>query len=239
LVAEFWGQDITPALNSPFWSLSYEIAFYFVYGLFLATAGWWRVAVLALSCLAVGPNIVMLMSCWLLGVGVHAIVHNINSKNLLFTLSILPGSFVGYGLLFQWDALKELQVFFSDMSPTFYATIDVLPGRADKGYIFNATLFAGLFLSLITFSKLLDSDSSFMPPRKIMIYSRKVGNFTFPLYLFHFPLFVLIASVGLYNRDSAWQMHLWFAIVCIVIFIVTPFTDKLRGWMKKLFKTSR
>ncbi|TPW04216.1 MAG: hypothetical protein FD124_2707 [Alphaproteobacteria bacterium] len=62
-LAQIWGTDFRPLSNHPFWSISYELGFYGVFGLVLARRYGWALLVLAL----LGPNIAYMMALWLAG----------------------------------------------------------------------------------------------------------------------------------------------------------------------------
>lgn len=66
------------------------------------------------------------------------------------------------------------------------------------------------------------------PPPWLVRTARWLGNLTFPIYLFHFPIFVLLGSIGFYDRSSVWQSIALFSAVCAVIALLTPLTD----WLK-------
>ncbi|MEM9145891.1 MAG: acyltransferase [Pseudomonadota bacterium] len=54
--------------NGPLWSLSYEAAYYALFGASVFLSGWLRVAVVLSLCLLAGPLVLLLMPAWLIGV---------------------------------------------------------------------------------------------------------------------------------------------------------------------------
>ena len=65
-----WWDDFRVGTNGPYWSLSYEVAYYLLYAAAIYAVGWVRAALLLLIVVAVGPFVLLLMPCWLLGVAV-------------------------------------------------------------------------------------------------------------------------------------------------------------------------
>ncbi|MBP0483254.1 acyltransferase family protein [Sagittula salina] len=63
-----WGDAIRIGTNGPWWSLSYEAAFYLLFALWSWTRGLWRVGLLTVAVLVVGPNALLLMPAWIMGV---------------------------------------------------------------------------------------------------------------------------------------------------------------------------
>jgi peptidoglycan/LPS O-acetylase OafA/YrhL len=64
-----------------------------------------------------------------------------------------------------------------------------------------------------------------------------VADGTFPLYLFHFPMLLLIRAVVPYNPASRWQLAaVLLSVVVTSILLGGPcnaFKDILRGWFFK------
>ncbi len=63
-----WGAAVRLGSNGPFWSLSYEAAFYLLFALWTWSAGTRRAALLAVAALLIGPRVLLLLPPWLMGV---------------------------------------------------------------------------------------------------------------------------------------------------------------------------
>lgn len=68
---EWAGFETRLGTNGPFWSLSYEIAYYALFGVAFYTTGLRRAALLALGVAVAGLNIMLLMPAWLIGVWLY------------------------------------------------------------------------------------------------------------------------------------------------------------------------
>lgn len=78
LTPQWWGlmDPVRLGSNGPLWSLSYEVAYYMLFGVTLFLRGALRIVLLALLALAAGLPILALMPAWLLGVLVWRRVSN-------------------------------------------------------------------------------------------------------------------------------------------------------------------
>ncbi|WP_425405167.1 acyltransferase family protein [Hwanghaeella sp.] len=68
---EWSGNAFRPGTNGPFWSLSYEAAYYALFGITAYLSGVRRLLVLALFLLLIGIKPLLLMPAWLLGVWLY------------------------------------------------------------------------------------------------------------------------------------------------------------------------
>jgi peptidoglycan/LPS O-acetylase OafA/YrhL len=65
--------SVIPGSNLPYWSLSYEFAYYLLFGLAFYLRGWIRPIATAIAALLIGHRILLLLPIWLFGLGVwHA-----------------------------------------------------------------------------------------------------------------------------------------------------------------------
>lgn len=86
------GNGIRIGTNGPYWSLSYEAAYYLLFGIAVFARGWARIAGLALAGALAGPAILLLLPAWLLGVAVYRVVRRETAMSpvLLWSLAIVP-----------------------------------------------------------------------------------------------------------------------------------------------------
>lgn len=64
---EIWWNDIRPFGNGPYWSLSYEVASYVIYGVLFFLNGKKKYIIATLLALSFGPKIVIMFFPWMLG----------------------------------------------------------------------------------------------------------------------------------------------------------------------------
>ena len=60
-----WFLDRSPTGNGPYWSLFFEVWYYYLYGVFVFSRGRSRIGWFVLGLLLAGPKILLLAPCWL------------------------------------------------------------------------------------------------------------------------------------------------------------------------------
>jgi peptidoglycan/LPS O-acetylase OafA/YrhL len=70
-ITEVWIPEVFAPFNAPMWSLSYEAFYYAIFAGLMFVEGRTRLVVVGALCALAGPNILLLMPCWLLGVALY------------------------------------------------------------------------------------------------------------------------------------------------------------------------
>ncbi|MEM8795284.1 MAG: acyltransferase [Pseudomonadota bacterium] len=102
--SEWQGHGFRMGTNGPYWSLSYEAAYYIAFAIAFYMTGVLRGLGLLLCALVFGVNVLLLMPCWLMGVGLYRLLRRENDfSGLAITLlivipPILYCAFVAYGI---------------------------------------------------------------------------------------------------------------------------------------------
>jgi peptidoglycan/LPS O-acetylase OafA/YrhL len=76
LVHDFWSLALTPGINQPFWSLSFEALYYVVFGIAFFARSRWKWLAIVLALLLSGPVITALLPIWMLGVYCYRLTKN-------------------------------------------------------------------------------------------------------------------------------------------------------------------
>lgn len=214
-VFEFNG--IAPGTNNPFWSLSFE-AFYYVAAALLFLVPW-RVGLLILLLLMffAGRTIVVLMPVWFLGYFLYRLreppvmIKVLALPLMIFTavtLAVLP-------FKMNYFILPSTEGYF-------------LFGRAnfDRHILFD--YFVAIVFSLnVIAAKLyfLESRSSFIRSEKVI---RWMGQSTFVLYCFHYPVVVFFAASSPWSPGSTLHAIYLLCVVAIFVIIFVPITNYLK-----------
>lgn len=232
-ITQNWGLDVAPLSNGPFWSIGYEAWFYALYGLALVRKPVWAIVAAILA----GPNIWFLALLWLLGVGVYELVARASPRPrmlaLLCTALVLWALVVGV-LTTRWEYVHRG---YDHLLSAYFGFFHVSVARVGMGFslVAGAVTFALSMLALLAAIELVRPPV----PERMMRAARALGEFTFPLYLFHFPLFVLCASVGFYDRHSWIEKTAIFVTVCLLISSVVPLTERLKRLLQRSLRVGK
>jgi peptidoglycan/LPS O-acetylase OafA/YrhL len=178
--AQLWTRDVSPLSNSPFWSLNYEMVYYVLYGCAFYLTGRRRLFWIAIIVLAVGPKILLLFPVWLMGCIAHDLYQKQGRSGRLS--SNLNWTTVG-------ALVNRLKL-----------------GKTGSGLSFYVVGLVGcvIFLRVLLLVRQFEIRSDTKMVRAI----RFIAEGTFPIYLLHFPLYVLIAACIPYNHASLLQKGL-------------------------------
>ena len=209
-VSQVWGMDVAPLSNSPFWSISYELGFYVVFGFWLAGYRWLAAATLVV----LGPNIAVMFAFWLTGVAAYELCCR-NPVRLWMAVTLAVTGVVA-GL--------AIYAFGGPIIDDFFASLGVGRARVSRVLGASCAMFFAIYVPLIW----LANRVQFRIPDRWMRRARWLGNMTFPLYLLHFPAFVLIGALGLHDRSSDVQKVGLLVLVIALIGLTAPLTDRIK-----------
>jgi peptidoglycan/LPS O-acetylase OafA/YrhL len=189
-VSHFWlWRDLEPP-NAPFWSLSFEVAYYVAIALWVFTKGRIRVlSLLALSALS-GPTMVLLAPTWLLGYGTYHL-----SKRRNFGAG--PAIAV-------WLASIALLLLACRLELMFRTPLSFLrmPDN-DLGALVAAYAVSIVFaVNVLAFDAFADRAEAVLGPFTSLV--RWLGSMTFALYLFHQPL---MSFFGIFGPSGSVTAH--------------------------------
>lgn len=201
--SQIWGYDVAPLSNDPFWSLGYEFGFYLVYGVWMAEANpTRRVAYCLLACAALGPHIAAMFCIWLLGAAIFEVYTRMTQRVALALLGaglVALLACVGYAAAHaghlqvhgQWERLLDP---WRPVIGSGFAAIGLEPQRVCAQLLTGAMLFAPFLLLVCALSVTFDGARVRVIGR-LSRRARTLGEMTFPLYLLHYPLLVVYASL--------------------------------------------
>jgi peptidoglycan/LPS O-acetylase OafA/YrhL len=209
---QLWNYGINPLSNSPYWSINYEVAYYIGYALLFYLRGKKQFFSFLVLCLIVGPRILFLAPLWIAGCIIHDLYQKWNTegttaRNLnriilacLIFVAILSIPAVRYEL----HALSYRGPF--PHIKNFLATNHLVAEYMKSKRLSNMNYLFGIVWALV-FMKLLQLSRHFTikPDGRFVRAVRFISEGTYPIYLLHYPLFVLIAACIPYNHASSWQ----------------------------------
>ncbi len=169
--------------NGPYWSLSYEAAYYALFGMFFFMRGARRWIWLGAGALIVGPNVLLLMPCWLLGVGLQRMLASGRLPGREFALAFAAAPVILYALALAMDVPQAL----SSLYPAGQWGL-----RFSDEFVWNTVLAVLVGAHLAGMAVLCAKEA----PR----FERSVrwlAGGSFSLYLVHYPALQFFAAIGI------------------------------------------
>lgn len=225
---EIWGHIRRPLSDGPYWSISYEVAYYLLYGCFFYLSGkkkWLFVLAIALF---FGPRVLFLAPLWIAGCIVHDCYQRWNEegttqKYLTWMSVAVLASAATYIILHHFLAGKA-----------------VLPTPSLLTYLVRTSMISPQIYALgiawvvvFMWLLLLARKLTLQPKSRGVRITRFISEGTFPIYLIHYPLYVLAAMCISYNHASAApKVALFLTVIVIGVFAGHPaniFKRKLRA----------
>ena len=229
-LSETWFQDLTPFGNGPFWSLSYEAFYYALYGVGFYLRGWKRIAWLLAVALLAGPAVLMLAPIWFLGSYLFDVYQRLlpsRRRSLLAVGVILAGALVTAAAVV---ALPHSYRMVAKAS-AFHLNQQLVNWKFYKvsTWYYEAGIPAGIGLLML----LLFFDRVKIPMKSRSVrFMRYVADGTFPLYLFHFPMLLLLRAAVPYNHASRWQLALIFLSLIVVSVLLGGLCNRLKDVLR-------
>jgi peptidoglycan/LPS O-acetylase OafA/YrhL len=233
-MAQSWNLTLDPFANSPFWTLSYEVFYYVFYAVAFYLAGIRRAFWLVIVAVLAGQHILLLLPLWLIGCLAHDIYQRgrdprISPKKL--NLSFLA---VGVGGALLVPATFKLLIYLKGFVTRFFWAHHHAPINLHWAYTYYAeglpTVFALLWMMLL-FERLKVAEKA-----SWVRWVRLLSEATFPLYLLHFPLYVLIVAIFPNERANAW-FKLGMLVLCVgVSALLAKPTVHFKNYLRDLLR---
>jgi peptidoglycan/LPS O-acetylase OafA/YrhL len=227
--SQFWSRDTALFSNGPFWSLSYECLYYAIYGCAFYLRGPLRWVLVAGLILLGGAHIALLFPLWFLGCVLYEVYVRLTQgmtgrrMHLCFAVVALAGALLWRPVVAALFALKN------GMTGYRLAHHHQPPNLHWMQDYYRVGIPAAFFMLWL----LVAVDGLRLNERAQWARSlRLLAEGTFPLYLVHFPLYVLIASVIPYNHaNPAAKIAMLLAAIVFGVLMAFP-TNRLKDAMR-------
>jgi peptidoglycan/LPS O-acetylase OafA/YrhL len=182
---ELWFAMIAPLSNAPVWSLGFEFWYYAIFGAAYYLEGYLRILTVCILCLIAGPKILLLMPIWLFGAAAYWISKSFQVRPWLGVIMMglgLPASVLIVAAKFEQGFVER-----DLLGEHFY----YLMGHAQT-FIWYTLLGVVVAISFLGFSGVQDAALPMLRPFRRVI--RWISYYTLSIYLFHFPLMLMISA---------------------------------------------
>jgi peptidoglycan/LPS O-acetylase OafA/YrhL len=187
LVNESWGLEVQALSNTPYWSISYEIWYYFIFGSAVFFRGAVRWVAVTLFCLIAGPKVLLLLPVWLLGSWAYR-----ETRSAAWSPVTIRAAFV---------AVVPVVVLFDhfDIARFGNEVLIAMLGEAAwrqlgwSRHVLSDTLLAAVVALHFVAAKRLAAQS---PPMILFAepLARSLSRYTFTLYLIHQPVLLFVGA---------------------------------------------
>jgi len=215
---QIWSLDLTPYLNMPFWSLSFEAFYYGIYGFAFYLRGWRRPIAACAGCMLAGPSILFMAPLWFFGCFLQDAYQWAHRSAKRSAVVLVPTVIAGAAALFALVMLPNpKRRVISDCVLAIDRKLQPLHMHWASTWCWEVAIpfGAAIFCALLVFQRIPVSSHS-----RLVRSVRFVADGTFALYLFHSPMLDLISTIVPYDKSSRLQLaavFLFIVVVCILL----------------------
>jgi peptidoglycan/LPS O-acetylase OafA/YrhL len=213
--------------NVPYWSISYEVGYYILFGIAFLLTGPMRWLLLLFVGLVIGPRILLLLPIWMLGVWVYQSRRLALISRKTAAVAIMASA-VGWVVVVDGGWARPISNELSDL-------IGVELWRKGLGWsrFFLTDYLVGIIVAVnFCAVRVMVADAKVTSAR-LMRFIRLLSLLTFPLYLFHQPLILFFASLSPSRMSNAGRLISVLVSTLIVVATLTPLCEYLRILMRR------
>jgi peptidoglycan/LPS O-acetylase OafA/YrhL len=239
-LSQIWGHNTVLFINSPFWSLGYECLYYVLYGFIFFLRGWKRLAACILASLVMGPQVLFLLPLWWLGCLMYDIYYRVRGRRasrialavlaIWFTACVLA-RVAGMGRM----PFEPASLLYSIANLPNPLELIGAPVRRATTFAYSAGIVGALllFLSLLAV-ELIPASKNTTWKQTI----RRIADGTFAIYLFHYPIMLLLAYTGCFHKEHFLRnIAVLGGMVCALVVLAGPL-DALKRQMRRGLRTA-
>lgn len=215
-IGQSFGLNQTPPYNPPFWSISYEVWYYVIFGVWYFAAKRMRLLLVLAACALAGFKILMLMPVWLLGVFIYRWSPKLSVAQA-WTLFIASG--IALAAYYWIDVSVLIRSHLAAAYPEF--VLNLRGSNQFVGDFLFGLLVALNFAAVPSMGRGMAILFTFAKP------IRYLSGFTFSIYLYHMPLVVLIYN-GLGIRSAPVLALMLIAGIVVLGYLTERRADRLR-----------
>ena len=249
-LGETWTHSYAAFSNVPYWSLGYEAWYYLLLAAWLMPPRL-RALCIALVLVCMGPRVLLLLPCWLMGATAWRWVEQGRLPawlgRLIAPQSLLGPSVLLLGLYAIWTASPWAQ---SSRAATESLSLQIAAHWGPEMRLsysrwfvadwITAAVFAGVILMIaarpMALRPITPSVTQNQARARVQATTRWLAFHSFGIYLLHYPLLLLAAAAGLAGRDAGTGLLIVLAVVSVCVGLsaacarTRPFWQRLLAW---------
>jgi peptidoglycan/LPS O-acetylase OafA/YrhL len=221
--------------NTPYWSMGYEVLYYFFFAAMFYFSGWRRWLSVFAILLVMGPSILLYLPVWLAGVFCFWVKDRV-------ALNVWV-AFTGY--------IASLLAFFYGCSDSWQTSINSLWQENDRlmlgSYILDTAKYflSDYYLAIVVVLNIFFANSVFVSARfnlvtRVEAIVKMLSAHTFSLYLLHMPLLFLLNAVLPFEKFGVVTVVAVLFAIPLVIFLISSRIESgrytARNWLAKFFR---
>jgi peptidoglycan/LPS O-acetylase OafA/YrhL len=211
-MAQSWNLTLDPFSNSPFWTLSYEVFYYIFYAMGFYLAGLRRAFWLVIAALMAGQHILLLLPLWLIGCLAHDVYQRARDPKIPLRKLNLIFLAAGAGGAALFPVAVWTLLYLKGFVTRFFWAHQHAPINLHWAYIYyeeGLPVVFALLWAMLLFERLQVAEKATW-----VKWVKVLSEATFPLYLLHYPLYVLIVAIFPNQRANA-VFKLGMLILCV------------------------
>ncbi len=219
-LTQAWFLNIPLFSNNPYWSLPYEFWYYAMFAGAFYLSGRRRMIWIAICAAISGPNILLLLPIWGLGVLAYRIVpwFRIDGRAAVSIFALTATLFFAIVFLDYFGYVQRARVAY------------LPPGFTRYDY----------FLGVLVALNLLSASRLSLPLERLSGLIKGAASFTFSVYLYHLPLLHVFAAYVPRTVPAAVRGPLILALTVSSIVLLGSITEKrkhvLKAWLVRAFQ---
>ena len=213
---EIWYFSSAPPLNRPLWSVSFEFFFYFIFGVYFFTKKFkLKVIFTCIACLIAGPKILILFPVWIAG-------------------------YMAYNYSSTCVNIKNFYLFF--ISTLFiyasYLYVGPIPFKIGSKPFYFANQFVTDWITgfLFAFSLWVFPEKCFFEIPDLWVkVIRKIADFTFPIYVLHYPTILFCKGALVVGLSVKAQFYVSMSLALAVSILLGHIFETYRYLWRNFF----
>ncbi len=210
-----------PIVNGPLWTLSYEFVFYLFFGLwYFKCRTLKQKLLLIISSIIMAPKIMLLFPIWIMG--------SYSYRHKPFDIKPI----ISYTLLILFLIIA---LFLSFVIFPYPSTTESYP-LAYSGRFISDYIIGGLIALALIFLPDGSNVHHVIPPKTLKVI-REIGDLTFPIYVFHYPLLLLYQNIVDFQVCNSGQFYQAIFTVLLISVGFGYLCNKFRPYWFSAFRT--